>query len=45
MKSNLNLWQDVRAKKLDREKAMKKLEAIPGGTNTKTYRRLKRLEK
>jgi hypothetical protein len=45
MKSTLNTLQDVKTGKLTAEKALAKLKKIPGGEQTQTYRRIKRLVK
>ena len=43
MKSQLNLWNDVKSGKLAPDKALKRLAALPGGgTDTQAYRRIKR---
>ena len=45
MKSEHNIWQDVKAGKLEPEKALAKLRKFIRGEETKTYRRVKRLVK
>lgn len=41
-KSNLTLWQKVEKGRMKPENALKKLESLPGGSSSQTYRRIKR---
>ena len=45
MKSRLNLWSQVKSKKMQPHDALHILAQIPGAEETQTYRRILRVER